>query len=30
VLAVERPAEAFTALHPVSPVRARVTGIEIG
>jgi hypothetical protein len=30
VLAVERPAEAFTALHPVTPVRARVVGIEIG
>jgi hypothetical protein len=29
VLAVERPAEAFTALHPVVPVRARITGIEI-
>jgi hypothetical protein len=30
VLAVERPAEAFAALHPVSPVRARITGVEIG
>ncbi|WP_214403910.1 2'-5' RNA ligase family protein [Pseudonocardia lacus] len=30
VLAVERPAEAFAALHPVAPVRARVTGVEIG
>jgi hypothetical protein len=29
VLAVERPAEAFTALHPVTPVRARITGVEI-
>ncbi|MCO1655191.1 2'-5' RNA ligase family protein [Pseudonocardia humida] len=29
VLAVERPAEAFAALHPVTPVRARVTGVEI-
>jgi hypothetical protein len=30
VLAVERPAEAFAALHPVAPVRARVTGVELG
>jgi hypothetical protein len=30
VLAVERPAEAFAALHPVTPVRARITGVEIG
>lgn len=29
VLALERPAEAFAALHPVTPVRARVTGVEI-
>lgn len=30
VLATERPAEAFTALHPVAPVRARVVGVEVG
>jgi hypothetical protein len=29
VLAVERPAAAFAALHPVAPVRARVTDVEI-
>ncbi|GAA2568025.1 2'-5' RNA ligase family protein [Pseudonocardia hydrocarbonoxydans] len=29
VLATERPAEAFTALHPVAPVRARVVGVEV-
>ena len=29
VLATERPADAFAALHPVTPVRARVTGVEI-
>jgi hypothetical protein len=29
VLATERPAEAFAALHPVTPVRARVVGVEI-
>jgi hypothetical protein len=29
VLALDRPAEAFAALHPVTPVRARVTGVEI-
>jgi hypothetical protein len=29
-LAVERPAEAFAALHPVAPVRARVTAVEVG
>ena len=29
VLAVERPAEAFAALHPVSPVRARVVAVEV-
>src|SRR4051794_13182956 len=29
VLAGERPAAAFAALHPVRPVRARITGIEI-
>lgn len=28
VLAVERPAEAFAALHPVEPVRTRVVGVE--
>ena len=30
VLAVDRPAAAFAALHPVSPVRAEVTGVEVG
>ncbi len=29
VLATERPAEAFAALHPVEPVRARVIGVQI-
>jgi hypothetical protein len=29
VLATERPAEAFAALHPVEPVRACVVGVEI-
>lgn len=29
VLATARPAAAFAALHPVEPVRARVTGIEV-
>jgi hypothetical protein len=29
VLATERPAAAFAALHPVTPIRARVTGVEI-
>lgn len=29
VLATARPAEAFATLHPVAPVRARVTGVEI-
>lgn len=29
VLATERPAEAFAALHPVAPVRARVVGLAI-
>jgi hypothetical protein len=29
VLATERPAEAFAALHPVAPVRARVVAVEI-
>jgi hypothetical protein len=29
VLAVDRPADAFAALHPVAPVRARVTGVDI-
>jgi hypothetical protein len=29
-LAVQRPAEAFAALHPVAPVRARVTAVEVG
>ncbi|MHA6785726.1 2'-5' RNA ligase family protein [Pseudonocardia saturnea] len=29
VLATERPAEAFAALHPVRPVRARVVGVEV-
>jgi hypothetical protein len=30
VLAGQRPAEAFAALHPVAPVRARVVGVEVG
>lgn len=30
VLATGRPAEAFAALHPVVPVRARVTAVEVG
>ncbi|WP_433290268.1 2'-5' RNA ligase family protein [Pseudonocardia sp. CA-142604] len=30
VLAEERPADAFAALHPVTPVRARVVEVEIG
>jgi hypothetical protein len=29
VLASERPAEAFAALHPVTPVRARVVGVDV-
>lgn len=29
VLATERPAEAFAALHPVTPVRARVVGVDV-
>jgi len=29
VLASTRPAEAFAALHPVEPVRARIVGVEI-
>lgn len=29
VLATERPAQAFAALHPVTPVRARVVGVDI-
>lgn len=29
VLATERPAEAFAALHPVAPVRARVVAVEV-
>ena len=29
VLATERPAAAFAALHPVTPIRARVTGVDI-
>jgi hypothetical protein len=29
VLALARPADAFAALHPVEPVRARVVGVEI-
>ncbi|MEJ3657341.1 2'-5' RNA ligase family protein [Actinomycetes bacterium KLBMP 9759] len=29
VLATERPAEAFAALHPVLPVRARVIGVDV-
>ncbi len=29
VLAADRPAEAFAALHPVEPVRARVLGVDV-
>jgi hypothetical protein len=29
VLATARPAEAFAALHPVAPVRAKVTGVAV-
>lgn len=29
VLATERPADAFAALHPVRPVRAGVVGVEV-
>lgn len=29
VLATARPAEAFAALHPVEPIRARVTGVAV-
>ena len=29
VLATERPAVAFAALHPVTPVRARITAVEV-
>ena len=29
VLALSRPAEAFAALHPVEPVRARIVGVEV-
>ncbi len=29
VLATDRPAEAFAALHPVEPVRARVLSVEV-
>jgi hypothetical protein len=29
VLATARPAEAFAALHPVTPIRARVTGVAV-
>jgi hypothetical protein len=29
VLATERPAEAFAILHPVSPIRARVSGVDV-
>lgn len=29
VLATDRPAEAFAALHPVAPVRARVVHVEV-
>lgn len=29
VLATERPAEAFAALHPVAPIRARVVGVDV-
>lgn len=30
VLATGRPAEAFAALHPVEPVRARIVGVRVG
>jgi hypothetical protein len=30
VLAASRPADAFAALHPVEPLRARVIGVEVG
>ncbi|MBN9100546.1 MAG: 2'-5' RNA ligase family protein [Pseudonocardia sp.] len=30
VLATERPAEVFAALHPVAPIRARVVGVDVG
>ena len=29
VLATERPAEVFAALHPVAPIRARVVGVDV-
>ena len=29
VLGSTRPAEAFAALHPVEPVRARIVGVEV-
>jgi hypothetical protein len=29
VVAVDRPADAFAALHPVEPVRARIVGVEV-
>jgi hypothetical protein len=29
VLATARPADAFAALHPVTPVRAKVTGVVV-
>ena len=29
VLATEHPAAAFAALHPVTPIRARVTGVDV-
>jgi hypothetical protein len=29
VLAVDRPAAAFAALHPVEPFRARIVGVEV-
>ena len=29
VLALSRPAQAFTLLHPVAPVRARITAVEL-
>jgi hypothetical protein len=29
VLATERPGDAFAALHPVTPIRAKVTGVDI-
>ncbi len=29
VLATGRPAEAFAALHPVDPIRARVVGVDV-